>query len=326
MSDTKSNLHPRNLHRSSYDFAALTEASPELANYVQRNAYGTDSINFSDPNAVKALNRALLKHFYAVEGWDVPEGYLCPPVPGRADYVHHLADLLAEANQGRIPKGKRITGLDVGTGANLIYPLLAHHSYGWNMVGSEIDTVAIASAEAILERNPAMQSAITLRIQTQPSDILRGIIQPGEMFDFTLCNPPFHASAQEAAETTQRKRSKLAYNQVSRGNANTIDAQPALNFGGQHNELWCDGGEVRFISDMIHESREFAGQCFWFTSLVSKKTSLPALYEALSEVGATEVKTIEMSQGQKISRFIAWTFFTPAQQKAWRMYRWNARG
>lgn len=63
MSDTKSNLHPRNLHRSSYDFAALTEASPELANYVQRNAYGTDSINFSDPNAVKALNRALLKHF-----------------------------------------------------------------------------------------------------------------------------------------------------------------------------------------------------------------------------------------------------------------------
>ncbi|EON88610.1 23S rRNA mA1618 methyltransferase [Plesiomonas shigelloides 302-73] len=46
----------------------------------------------------------------------------------------------------------------------------------------------------------------------------------------------------------------------------------------------------------------------------------------MSEVGATEVKTIEMSQGQKISRFIAWTFFTPAQQKAWRMYRWNARG
>lgn len=78
------------------------------------------SVNFADPLAVKTLNKALLAHFYGVTHWDIPDGFLCPPVPGRADYVHHLADLLADDNGGVVPK--QATVLDIGTGANLIYP------------------------------------------------------------------------------------------------------------------------------------------------------------------------------------------------------------
>jgi len=87
----KSRLHPRNKHRERYDFKLLIESSPELAQFVKMNIYNDESIDFFNPDAVKALNKALLKYFYDIENWDIPEGYLCPPIPGRADYIHHIA-------------------------------------------------------------------------------------------------------------------------------------------------------------------------------------------------------------------------------------------
>ena len=116
----KSGLHPRNRHRSRYDFPALIASCPALAPFVKPNAWGDVSVDFADPAAVKMLNRALLQHFYGIEHWDIPADYLCPPIPGRADYLHHLADLLATSNGGEIPRGKGVAILDVGVGANCI--------------------------------------------------------------------------------------------------------------------------------------------------------------------------------------------------------------
>ena len=59
---------------------------------------------------------------------------------------------------------------------------------------------------------------------------------------------------------------------------------------------------------MIQESKEFAKSVKWFSSLVSKKSNLNAIYDALREAKVKEVKTIPMGQGQKISRIVAWTF------------------
>ena len=101
-------FHPRNRHQGRYDVAALVEASPELGPFVLRTPGGALSIDFADPRAVKALNLALLTAHYGVRGWDIPEGYLCPPIPGRADYVHHLADLLARRRGGAIPRGAAV--------------------------------------------------------------------------------------------------------------------------------------------------------------------------------------------------------------------------
>ena len=117
----KSGLHPRNRHRSRYDFPALIASCPALAPFVKPNARGDVSVDFADPAAVKMLNRALLQHFYGIEHWDIPADYLCPPIPGRADYLHHTADLLATSNGGEIPRGKGVAILDVGVGANCIY-------------------------------------------------------------------------------------------------------------------------------------------------------------------------------------------------------------
>lgn len=311
---TKANLHPHNLHRGRYDFAQLIASSPELAVFVAKNEYGNESINFVDPAAVKALNRALLKHSYNIKEWDVPAQYLCPPIPGRADYIHYLADLLSESNGSTIPRGKSVRVLDIGTGANCIYPLIGHAVYDWQFVGTDVDATALHNAQQILDANQ-LNDAIELRLQKSATEIFSGVTYADEYFDLTLCNPPFHASLAEARHGAQRKWKNL-------GKENDKRKNPVLNFGGQSMELCCDGGEEAFVTRMIEESESGKNNCLWFTTLISKSATLPHVYRKLKYSGAKENSTIEMSQGQKKSRILAWTFMDKDQQREW----WKRRG
>lgn len=304
----KSTLHPRNKHRSRYDFKALINSCAELEDFVSINKYGDHSIDFASPNAVKVLNKALLKHFYQIEFWDIPEGYLCPPIPGRADYIHYASDLLASCNNQHIPTGKKIKVLDIGVGANCVYPLIGHQEYGWSFVGSEIDDMAVRSAKNIVDVNPSLKSAIEIRSQLVKNEIFKTIIHKEERFDLTICNPPFHASAEESSAGSQRKNRNL-------GNKNYT--KPILNFGGQNSELWTRGGEVAFVGKMIDESKSYKNQCFWFTSLVSKSGNLASIYAMLKRADVLEIRTSEMSTGNKITRIVAWTFLSKDQQKEW---------
>jgi 23S rRNA (adenine1618-N6)-methyltransferase len=311
---SKIGLHLRNLHQGRYDLDALVQTLPELATFLFTNEYGNLTLDFSDPNAVKTLNRALLLHYYHLQFWDIPEGFLCPPIPGRTDYIHYLADLLVEGMSGKIPSGPKITLLDVGTGANLIYPILGNACYGWSFVGSELNPLAIESAERIVSENRQLNGKITIRKQSNPAHVFSGIIHSGEFFDMTMCNPPFHESAAAALEGSQRKVRNLT------GKAS---AKPNLNFGGQAAELWTEGGELQFIRKMIQESLNFKNQVFWFTTLVSKSENLKPIEALLKNAGAVMQKTIPMAQGNKQSRFVAWTFLNSKQQEAWKAYRWK---
>lgn len=304
-------LHPRNRHQGQYDFAALIAACPALKPHVKANPYGLPSIDFANPQAVKLLNRALLAQQYGVQQWDIPSGYLCPPIPGRADYIHALADLLAGPG-GTVPRGSQIRLLDIGTGANLVYPLLAHAEYGWDCVGSDIDRPALDNAQAILEANPAFAAHIALRHQTRDDAMFSGIWQKGERFDLTLCNPPFHASRAAAAAGSERK-----WRNLGKGKQLASARAPALNFGGRDRELCYPGGEVAFVSRMIEDSRRFARQCLWFTSLVSSADSLPALQAALRHAGVKQSQLVAMAQGQKRSRVLVWSFLDQAARQAW---------
>ena len=187
----KVGLHPRNKHRERYDFKQLIESCPELAQFVTLNIYNDESINFADPEAVKALNKALLTCYYDVDNWDIPQGYLCPPIPGRADHIHYIADLLSGSNYGKIPTGEKIKCLDIGVGANCVYPIIGIKEYGWSFIGAEIDSVAIESANKIINTNPSLIGKIEIRLQHQPNDIYFGIIQKDELFDVSICNPLF---------------------------------------------------------------------------------------------------------------------------------------
>ncbi|MFC6671865.1 23S rRNA (adenine(1618)-N(6))-methyltransferase RlmF [Marinobacterium aestuariivivens] len=311
----KPELHPRNPHRARYDFPALIADSPDLQPFIRPNRFGNESIDFGDAAAVKALNRALLKHFYGVAYWDLPAGFLCPPIPGRADYIHYLADLLATSNDGSIPRGPAIKALDIGIGANCIYPIIGTREYGWRFVGSDINTTAIAAAKTLVSANPCLAGKIEARLQDRDDRIFAGIWRNGERFDITLCNPPFHSSKAAMTAESNRKWRGLKHGKAS--------AAPKLNFGGQANELWCDGGEEAFVCRMVRESRSFGERCCWFSSLVARQSSLSGIYRELKKAGAAQVRTVEMAQGQKISRFVTWSYLGPEQREAWRAARWK---
>lgn len=310
--EKKSGLHPRNRHRNGYDFKALVVAHPPLGDFVQLHAGGRPTIDYADANAVKALNKALLLDAYKLDYWDIPDGYLCPPVPGRTDYIHHLADLLAGSNQGRIPVGPQLRLLDIGTGANTIYPIVGVHEYGWSFAGADTDRGALASAEAIMANNITLKDRLELRFQAHRESIFENVIHKEDLFDATMCNPPFFASQEESDKAGRRKFRNLGRREPERD---------MRNFSGSAHELHTPGGELAFIKRMVDESRNFKNQVLWFTSLVSRKENLPAIYNAFDKVEAVQVKTIPMSQGLKSSRFVAWTFLNAAQHIAWSKHR-----
>lgn len=310
----KIRLHSRNKNRERYDLEALKVAVPELADHITTNKYGAESVDFANPIAVKLLNKALLNHYYGIKNWDFPDDNLVPPIPGRADYLHYMADLLDQSNFGVLPEGDKIKVLDIGVGASCIYPIIGVTEYGWNFIGSDIDAQSIESSANIVSSNPSLEGKIECRLQEDPKAFFKGILNSDEKIDFSMCNPPFHSSTEEAQKTSRRKVKNLSGKKTER---------VELNFAGISNELICDGGESKFIHNMILESQDFAKNCFWFSTLVSKQSNLKGIYKTLNELEVAQIKTIPIGTGNKSSRIIAWSFLTKEEQKEWRETRWR---
>lgn len=310
----KSRLHFRNKNRDKYDLGALTTSNPELKNYIIPNKFGVKSVDFSNPLAVKILNKALLNHYYGIKNWEFPDENLCPPIPGRADYIHHIADLLGENNFGTIPIGNKITCLDIGVGASCIYPIIGVIEYDWKFIGSDIDPKSIASAQNIINSNSAIKDKIECRLQKNSKDVFHGIISKEDKIELIICNPPFHASIEDAKKGSVRKIKNLTGKKVK---------TPELNFSGISNELICEGGEYQFIQNMIRESKKLSKNCYWFSTLVSKQSNLKGIYKLLENIEANQIKRIPMGTGNKSSRILAWTFLSIEEQKEWVESRWK---
>lgn len=292
MNNSKDKLHPRTFHNKPYNFQELILRVPELKQFMVKNREEVDTVQFADPKAVYLLNKALLLHFYNLDFWDIPNQNLVPPIPGRADYIHYLADLL------KVDNSDRITVLDIGTGASLVYPLIGSSVYNWNFVATDIEQKSIEIAQEIIDKNPHLGSKITLRLQSDKKQILSGIITKDDYFDAVMCNPPFFKSKKEAETQTIRKLKGLDKRKT-----------PKLinNFSGESNELWYNGGELSFVLNYIKESILFKTQVDWFTSLISNEDNLKPLHIELKKT-AKEFKVIDMAQGNKKSRILAWRF------------------
>jgi len=310
----KKRLHARNRNLERYDLEALKATSPDLTEFIKQNKYGDDSVDFSSLAAVRALNKALLHHYYGIKDWDFPETYLCPPIPGRADYVHHMADVLAESNFGTFPDGKNITCFDLGTGASCIYPILGAIEYDWNFIASDIDEDSLKFAQKIIDSNSLLEGKIELVLQENPEDAFFGILTKDHRIDLSICNPRFHASAEEAESGSKRKIKNLT---------GAVEKEPILNFSGTSNELICTGGERGFIQNMITESQKFSQRCYWFSTLVSKQSNLKFIHKALKHAQAKDIKTVPMGTGNKSTRVVAWTFLSKEEQNSWRETRWK---
>jgi len=308
--------HARNKNRDKYDLGALLISHPELADYVTPNKNGEDSVDFSNPMAVRILNKALLHHYYGIPNWEFPDTYLSPSLPVRADYIHHVADLLCESNFGTIPTGDKITCFDIGVGASCIYPIIGITEYDWQFIGSDSDPLAIESARHIVQSNPSLQDRIECKVQTNTKDVFYGIIGREDKIDVSICNPPVHSATEELPKGTRKKDKSLTDQHIK---------AKTLNLTGIHKELLCDGGETKFITNMIRESKKFAKNCYWFSTLVSKQSNLKGIYKALETLEATQIKTIPMGLGNKSSRIVAWTFLSKEEQKAWKLTRWKKK-
>lgn len=281
-------MHPKNRHQGQYDLKAFISSNPDLGKYVFKNKFNTETIDFSDPKAVKALNKAILISWYKLSYWEIPEKFLCPPIPGRADYIHYVAE--------QLPKNKqRFKVLDIGTGANLIYPLIGHHEYGWSFVGSDINPEALKSAQEIIFQNH-LEKAVEVRLQKDKSRIFEGVLNEDDFFDLSICNPPFHSSSEEAKDGTKRKWKNLGFGKAE-----------VLNFSGSSDELWCEGGEIGFLQQMIKESELFKNRIHLFSSLISKEKSLPPLEKTLQKLKA-HYKIVSYGHGNKKTRILVWTY------------------
>lgn len=281
-------MHPKNPFNKDYDFDILVAQHPPLKPFVFINEYGSRTIKFADNEAVKALNTALLKEHFGIMHWDIPDNNLCPPVPGRLDYLLHIADLL--------PPKEDIRLLDIGTGANLIYPILATRHFNWKCTASEVNLESLSNAQEIINKSPELKD-IELRHQQFKSHILEYIILEDDFFDVVVCNPPFFKNRTDAEKSNLRKFQNLE-----------LVEENTKNFGGLSNELWYKGGEEAFIKTMAGESIRFKEQVHWFTAIVSQKENLKNIKRAINKTKPSEVKIVEMEHGNKQSRFIAWTF------------------
>ncbi len=291
-------LHPRNKHRSGYDIDVLCKSYPQLKTHVFINSYGTQTIDFANPKAVKELNTALLFSHYGIKFWEFPADNLCPPIPGRVDYIHHIADLLEKSGI------KDVNALDIGTGASCIYPILGYKVYGWQFAATDIENESLRYAHQIIVNNK-MRNEIELRYQKDKTQIFKGLLNESDRFSVTVCNPPFYNSLSEAKQQNTRK---------NRGLKNDSNQR---NFAGKENELSYKGGEKAFLHTYLFESSQFKKQCFWYTTLVSKKENVQSMYASLEKLGATTIKTIPMEQGNKVTRIVAWTFLNEKEQQEW---------
>ena len=288
-------LHPRNKHQGKYDFDKLVKICPELESHITKNPKGEQTIDFFNKKSVVLLNKALLQSHYGITYWELPEDKLCPPIPGRTDYIHYVADLLLEERDSI--QGEDIRCLDIGVGAGCIYPLIGYYEYGWSFVATDIDEASIKSSIEMCHKNGIPRKQMDFRVQKNPNKIFNGVLKTKEKFDLTICNPPFHASQEEALNENRRKNKQLT----------GVD-QVVQNFGGSSKELWCRGGELAFIMKMIYESEKLQKSVDWFTTLVSKKDTIKELERVLKKVDVKEYKVVEMKHGNKNSRILAWRY------------------
>ena len=294
--DTDS-LQYRDIHNKSYDFELLIKNESSLEEFVFLNKYNILTIDFSDSLALIALNKALLKTYYNIKYWDIPNGFLCPPIPSRADYIHNLSDLL-EYN-------KNIKVLDIGCGANCIYPLLGSSIYNWDFTCSDISQDSLNNVNNIIKNNN-LQNKIKTIFQKEKHKIFDGIINKDDKFDLTMCNPPFYSSQEDAKKANNKK------------NKNLNIKNDTLNFGGISNELWCKNGEAAFIKKMIKQSVVYKNNVLWFSTLVSKQENLKDIQKQLKRLNASDVKIVQMKRGNKTTRFVAWTFLSEKEQNLYK--------
>ncbi|RHY63129.1 hypothetical protein DYB30_002127, partial [Aphanomyces astaci] len=239
------------------------------------------------------LTRALLHRDFGITTWHVPLNRLCPPLPNRLNYIHWIEDLILFSQSSYVStEDAPIWGVDIGTGASVIYPLLGHSLNQWRFLATDVDAESIEYAAANLRSNH-LEHVIHLETVADGHDaailptasIQRRCRHDGPVL-FTMCNPPFFDSIDQA------------------------DTNPRTACTGSASEMTTPGGEVAFVTRMIQDSLLLTSQVRWYTSLIGRKSSLRPLLAILRSHGIPNMRTTEFLQGRTTRWGLAWSFTT----------------
>ncbi|KAJ3503764.1 hypothetical protein NLJ89_g8288 [Agrocybe chaxingu] len=281
-------MHPRNPYRNPPDFVTLAISYPLLFPYLNEK---TKTIDFKDGSAQRRLTEAIMFRDFGVK-LEIPEDRLCPPVPNRMNYVLWIQDIVYAHRDVLETRPRRIRGIDVGTGATAIYPILACKMEGtWDMVGTEIDDMSFTYAQRNVASND-LRNRIDIRNASKEGRILFPLEKPNEKYDFCMCNPPFYASAAEVEDLAREK--ELPPNAVCTGSDIEM--------------IYPDGGEAGFVGRMVEESETFQTRCKWYTSMFGKMSSVTRIVEMLRQRSIPNYAITEFVQGQTRRWAVAWSY------------------
>lgn len=291
-------MHPKNIYRyETPNFRQLVDIFPELKQYTIKANDGHAGLDFRNWDACRELVKVQFTHDFGII-WTIPRPHLIPPLANRLNYLCFIHDLICLWSPD--PKNRpsyEYNILDIGCGANLVYPLLGTSYFGWSFVGCDIQMDALLIAARNRDSNPSVSPRIILKkVARQPSQgdgqsatsgILGSCLQDGDMFDACVCNPPFFS------------------------NENDMGQNPSTDYGGTHTEMVYQGGEECFVSEMVRDSEKHRASVAWFSTMVGKKKTLKNVKKLLYSLDDTVIRTNELVQGTTHRWVIAWSFIAP---------------
>lgn len=284
-------MHPRNPYKNSPpDFRVLADKFEYFRKFAKDNKAGEFSINFKDPESLRALTCALLESDFGLK-LSIPLDRLIPTVPLRLNYILWIEDLLA-----CVPDAQRravVRGFDIGSGASCIYALLGAKLNNWHILATEVDELSVSFAKENVKCN-GLEGNIEVKQVTQGS-FLKIPLEDEEIkeFDFCMCNPPFFISEFEASYGNTRSGKR---------------PQPSGICTGAETEIVTGGGEVEFVRGIINDSLLLKEHFSWYTTMLGKKSSVAPVLACLSKNGIKTTITTEFCQGHTMRWGVAWSF------------------
>ncbi|XP_053176490.1 RNA N6-adenosine-methyltransferase mettl16 isoform X1 [Scomber japonicus] len=280
-------MHPRNRYKDKPpDFAHLAAKYPDFQQHVHTSLTGRPVVNFKEPEAVRALTCTLLKEDFGLT-IEIPLERLIPTVPLRLNYIHWVEDLIDGQKQPR-------RGIDIGTGASCIYPLLGATMNGWYFLATEVDDICFDYATKNVEQNNLSDLIKVVKVP-QKTLLMDALKEETEIvYDFCMCNPPFFANQLEAKGVNSRNSRRPPPSSVNTGGVT---------------EIMAEGGELEFVKRIIHDSLQLKKRLRWYSCMLGKKCSLAPLKEELRKQGVPKVTHTEFYQGRTMRWALAWSFY-----------------
>ena len=270
------------------DFLILIKEFPDLKKYIiKQNEENKEEIYFdwSNNDLSLLMTKSILNYYFNIKYYYIPKGFLIPPIPSRLNYLNLINSLLTEEVN---IKYKDITGIDIGTGANIIYPILGNSLYKWKFICSEINEESFNNAKLIIEKNN-LENYIKLIKQENKNNIFLNILNQQNKYTFSLCNPPYYDYETE-----------IKLDEKKRDNEFNFD------------EVYYQKGEFGFFQRYFTESICYNKNVYLFTILIGKKTNMENICDLINVKNNNIIKKFNVQKiqtGNNLRYIIYWSFF-----------------